>query len=93
MHGESEILALIDLHMTSGISETLRWALSQSIPVITLNHHSLSMQLRSEGYPLILSLARLAEIPELLSSLMREGGERSEIWDKSRQVLKKIYTQ
>lgn len=66
----TDILCLIDLHMTSGVSETLRWALSRHIPVITLNHHSIAPSLKTEGYPLILSLARLSEIPDLLSSLL-----------------------
>lgn len=60
---------LLDLHLTSGISDTLAYAFEISAPVITLNHNSLSQELRNIEYPHIFSLARTNEMKESLKEL------------------------
>lgn len=60
---------LLDLHLTSGISDTLAYALEIGAPIITLNKNSLSQELRNVEYPYIFSLARTNEIKASLEEL------------------------
>lgn len=60
---------LLDLHLTSGISDTLAYALEIGAPIITLNKNSLSQELRNIEYPYIFSLARTNEIKASLEEL------------------------
>lgn len=62
-------LVLLDLHLTSGISDTLSYALEIGAPIVTLNNSSLSQELRNIDYPYIFSLARTHDMKNSLWEL------------------------
>lgn len=79
-------VVLLDMHLTSGISDTLAYAFEIWAPVITLSNSSIWQELRNAQYRYIFSLARTNEIKAALWELKNDH----QIYTLAREIIEEL---